>query len=50
MSKTESQTMDSDGDLSTASTHSSESPVTTDDETVEEENDPWMLMVEEAMQ
>ena len=52
MSETESQTMYSEGDSSTASTHDSESPVTTDNETetVDEENDPWMPMVEEAMQ
>ena len=52
MSETESQTMDSEGDSSTASTHGSESPVTTDNETEteDEENDPWMPMVEEAMQ
>ena len=52
MSETESQTMDSEGDSSTASTHGSESPVTTDNETEteDEENNPWMPMVEEAMQ
>jgi hypothetical protein len=50
MSETESLIMESEGDWSTASTHGSESPVTTDDETEEEENDPWMPMVEEAMQ
>jgi hypothetical protein len=52
MSETESQTMDSEGDSSTSSTHGSESAVTTDNETEteDEENDPWMPMVEEAMQ
>ena len=45
MSETESLTTESEGDWSTASTHGSESPVTTDDETEEEENDPWMPMV-----
>ncbi len=52
MSETESQTMDSEDDASTTSTSGSESPITTDNEmeTEEEENDPWMSMVEEAMQ
>ncbi len=52
MSETESQTMDSKDDASTTSTSGSESPITTDNEmeTEEEENDPWMPMVEEAMQ
>jgi hypothetical protein len=52
MSETESQTMDSEDDASTTSTSGSESPITTDNEmeTEEEENDPWMPMVEEAMQ
>ncbi len=52
MSKTESQTMDSEDDASTTSTGGSESPITTDNETEteEEEKDPWMPMVEEAMQ
>ena len=46
-----SQTMDSE-DASTTSTHESGSPITTDNEieTEEEENDPWMLMVEDAVQ
>ncbi len=44
--------MDSEDDASTTSTSGSESPITTDNEmeTEEEENDPWMPMVEEAMQ
>ncbi len=52
MSETESQTMDSADDASTTSTNGSESPMTTDSETEteEEEKDPWMPMVEEAMQ
>ena len=52
MSEAESsQTMDSEDDASTKSTHESET-ITTDNETEteEEENDPWMPMVEEAMQ
>jgi hypothetical protein len=38
--------------LSTASTHGYERPLTTDRErqTENKENDPWMPMVEEAMQ
>ncbi len=52
MSETESQTMDSEDDASTTSTRGSESPMTTDNETEteDEEKDPWMPMVEEAMQ
>ena len=52
MSETESSTMDFEDDASTTSTRGSESPITTDNETEtdEEENDPWMPMVEEAMQ
>ena len=52
MSETESQTMDSEDDASTTSTHGSESLMTTDSEmeTEEEEEDSWMPMVEEAMQ
>ena len=52
MSETESPTMDFEDDTSTTSTRGSESPITTDNETEtdEEENDPWMPMVEEAMQ
>ncbi len=44
--------MDFEDDASTTSTRGSESPITTDNETEteEEENDPWMPMVEEAMQ
>ena len=52
MSETESQMMDSEDDASTISTGGSESPMTTDNETEteEEEKNPWMPMVEEAMQ
>ena len=55
MSETESPTMDSEDHASrssTTSTRGSESPMTTDNETEteEEENNPWMPMVEEAMQ
>ena len=53
MSETESdQTMDSEDHASKTSTSGSESPITTDNETEteEEEKDPWMPMVEEAMQ
>ncbi len=52
MSETESQTIDSEDDASTTSISGSESPITTDNETEteEEEKDPWMPMVEEAMQ
>ena len=56
MSETESHTMDSEDDASTTSTQGSESPMTTDNEMEteeeegEEEKDPWMPMVEEAMQ
>ncbi len=52
MSETESPTVDSEDDASTTSTSGSESPITTDNETEteEEEKDPWMPMVEEAMQ
>ena len=56
MSEKESQAIDSEDDASTTSTHGSESPMTTDSETEteeeegEEEKDPWMAMVEEAMQ
>ena len=52
MSETESSTMDFEDDASATSTRGSESPITTDNETEtdEEENDPWMPMVEEAMQ
>ena len=52
MSETESPTMDSDDDASTTSTRGSESPMTTDNETEteEEKKDPWMPMIEEAMQ
>ena len=52
ISATESQTMNSEDDASTTSTHGSESPMTTDSETEteEEEKNPWMPMVEEAIQ
>ena len=52
MSETESQTVDSEDDASSVATHGSESPMTTDSETEteEEEADPWMPVVEEAMQ
>ena len=48
MSETESQIMDSENDASTSSTDGSKSPITTDNETgnEEEENDAWMPMVE----
>ena len=49
-SETESsQTMDSEDDVSTASTHGSESPVSTDNAR-ETEEDPWMLLVDKAAQ
>ena len=51
MSETESQETDFEDDASTTSTHGSESPMTSDNETeTEEDTDPWMPMVEEAMQ
>ena len=50
MSETERQTVDSEDDASTITTHGSESPMIGDSETEEEEVDPWMPMVEEAMQ
>ena len=51
MSETESPTMDSEDDASTTSIRGSESPMTTEEtETEEEEKDPWMPIVEEAMQ
>ena len=50
MSETESiPTMDSEEDALTDSTRGSESPVSTDDES-ETEEDPWMPLVDEAMQ
>ena len=50
MSETDSsQTMDSEEDASTDSTRGSESPVSTDNES-ETEEDPWMPLVDEAMQ
>ena len=52
MSEAESQTAGQDDDASTVTTHRSESPMSGDNdiETEEEEADPWMPMVEEAMQ
>ena len=52
MSETESPTMDFEDDVSTTSTRGSERPMTTDNETEteEEEKDPCMPMVEEALQ
>ena len=51
MSETESKTAGPEDDASTVTTHGSESPMTGDNdiETEEEEADPWMPMVEEAM-
>ena len=52
MSETESQAADTEDDTSTVTTHGSESPMTGDNdtETEEEETDPWMPMLEGAMQ
>ena len=51
MSETESQGTDFEDDASTTSTHGSESPMTSDNVTeTEEDEDPWMPMVKEAMQ
>ena len=51
MSETESQGTDFEDDASKTSTQGSESPMTSDNETeTEEGKDPWMPMVEEAMQ
>ena len=51
-SETESHTADQEDDTSTVITHGSESLMTGDNdtETEEEEMDPWMPMVEEALQ
>ena len=50
MSETDSsQTMDTEEDASTNSTRGSESPVSTDNES-ETEEDPWMPLVDKAMQ
>ena len=50
-SETESQGTDFEDDASTTSTHGSESPMTSDNEMeTEEDKDPWMPIVEEAMQ
>ena len=48
MSETESQS--SEDDASSVATHGSQSSMAGDSETEEEEADPWMPMVEEAMQ
>ena len=48
MSETQSQS--SEDDASSVATDGSQSSMTGDSETEEEEADPWMLMVEEAMQ
>ena len=48
ISETESQS--SEGDASNVATDGSQSSMTGDSETEEEEADPWMRMVEEAMQ
>ena len=50
MSETESQTVDLEDDSSSVATLGSQSSMTGDLETEEEEADPWMSMVEEAMQ
>ena len=50
ISETESQTVDPEDDASSVATHGSEGPMTGDSETEEEEADPWMPIVEEAMQ
>ena len=48
MSETENQS--SEDDASSAATDGSQRSMTGDSETEEEEADPWVLMVEEAMQ
>ena len=50
MSETESQTADSEDEASSVTTHGFESAMTGDSETEQEEADPCMPMVEEAMQ
>ena len=52
MPETESQTADPEDDVSTVTTHGSESPMIeeNDTETEEEEANPWVPMVEEAIQ
>ena len=42
MSETESQTVDLEDDASSVATHWSQSPMTRDSETEEEEADPWI--------
>ena len=47
----ETENLSSEDDASSVATHGSQSPMTGDSETEEEEEaDPWMPMVEEAMQ
>ena len=50
MSKTESHAMDYEDDVSSTSTHESESPMRMRWKAEEEEKDPWIPMVEKAMQ
>ena len=50
MSETESLTAGFEDEASTVTTYWSESPMTGDSETEEEEADPWMPMVDETMQ
>ena len=50
MSETVSKTVDIEDDPSSVVTHGAQRPITGDSETEEEEADPWMPMVEEAMQ
>ena len=52
MSETESQIIDSEDDASTSSTDGFKNPITTDNETgnEEEENDAWVPMVGQALQ
>ena len=49
MSETESLTAGSEDDASTVTTHGSESPMTGNSETEEEEARPWLSLVEGAM-
>ena len=49
MSETESLTAGSEDGASAVTTHRSESPITGDSETEEEEASPWVSLVEEAM-
>ena len=50
MSETEIQTVHLEDEASSVATDVSQSPMTGDSETEEEEADPWMPMVEETMQ